>query len=99
MGWRLGRYWLPCSTCKAFIMIDLMTRRHLVGPEDILERLHEPGSVISVQSGEGNATVSEHVDVVLVTQACHGVLGQARVAKHASLFDDMVPCTLDVGII
>ena len=61
-------------------MIDLMTRGHLIGPEDFLKRLHEPGSVLGIQSGEGDATVSEHVDVVLVTQACHGVLGQARVA-------------------
>ena len=76
-----------------------MTRGHLVGPEDFLKRLHEPGSVLGIQSGEGDATVSEHVDVVLVTQACHSVLGQARVAKHASLLDDMVPGTLDVGIV
>ncbi len=68
----------------------------LIGAHNLGQSNGESLDITHIQARQGDAAIAQHVDVIVSLELGDSVRGDASVAEHSSLLDDVLPRALDV---
>lgn len=69
----------------------------LLAMRNVVDRLRHLGEVVRVETGDGNAAIRRHIEVVLLSHLGDHVGRAASVGEHANLVGNVAPVVRAAG--